>query len=53
MRSAASSSAILRSKLTTSEAAMLKEFKDPALEVGAEALLSQKVRAATQKMFQR
>lgn len=53
MRRAAATNPILKSKMTTNEAAMLRDFRDPAIELGPDALLASKVREATQKMFQR
>lgn len=53
MRRTAQSSAVLRSKLTTGEAALLREYKDPSIELGRDALLATKVREATARMFGR
>lgn len=47
LRRAAASSAVLRSKATTVEAAARRPFRDPAVDTGDNSLLARKVREAT------
>ncbi len=47
LRRAAATSAVLRSKATTIEAASRRPFRDPAIETGDDSLLSRKLREAT------
>jgi hypothetical protein len=53
MRRTATSSPIVRGKMTTAEASVTRDFRDPGAEIGADAILTAKVRAASARLFQR